>query len=89
MTKIWVKENQAVKKGELLVELDTDELQAKLERARASGRVRRLMWTEIQRQANMLAFIDAFYALMIMTLCIIPLIFLFKSGKSEKSVDNC
>jgi membrane fusion protein (multidrug efflux system) len=38
VTKIWVRENQAVKKGDLLVELNTDELQAKLERARAELR---------------------------------------------------
>lgn len=38
VTKIRVKENQAVKKGDLLVELNTDELEAKLERARAELR---------------------------------------------------
>jgi DHA2 family multidrug resistance protein len=53
----------------------------------AASYARGLMWSEIERQAGMLAFIDAFYALMIMVLCMIPLVFLFKSGKSDKSVD--
>lgn len=38
VTKIYVKENQSVKKGELLVELNAEELEAKLERARAELR---------------------------------------------------
>lgn len=53
----------------------------------AASQARGLMWAEIQRQAGMLAFIDAFYALMIMVLCMIPLVFLFKSGRSEKSAN--
>jgi DHA2 family multidrug resistance protein len=53
----------------------------------AASQAQGLMAAEIHRQAGMLAFIDAFYALMVMVLCIIPLVFLFKSGKSEKKVD--
>ena len=39
-----------------------------------------IIWSEINRQAGMLAFIDTFYALMAMIICVIPLVFLLKSG---------
>ncbi|MCU1290938.1 MAG: family transporter [Acidobacteria bacterium] len=38
VTKVLVKENQAVKKGDLLVELNTEELEARLEQAKAELR---------------------------------------------------
>ncbi len=50
----------------------------------AAGTARQMIWAEIQRQAGMLAFIDAFYAMMVLMILAIPLVFLFKSGKSEK-----
>ena len=51
----------------------------------AAEAARGMMWSEIQRQAGMLAFIDAFYVLMILMIFAIPLVFLFKSGKSSAS----
>ena len=50
----------------------------------AAEAARGMMWSEIQRQAGMLAFIDAFYAMMILMIFAIPLVFLFKSGKSKE-----
>lgn len=46
----------------------------------AASAARGIIWSEINRQAGMLAFIDTFYALMTMIICVIPLVFLLKSG---------
>lgn len=46
----------------------------------AASQARALMWSEINHQAGMLAFIDTFYTMMFMIICVIPLIFLLKSG---------
>lgn len=50
----------------------------------AATAARQMMWTEINRQAGMLAFIDAFYVMMILIICAIPLIFLLRPGKGKK-----
>ena len=39
---------------------------------------REMLWSEIQRQAGMLAFIDTFLMTMLLTICAIPLVFLFR-----------
>ncbi len=46
----------------------------------AASAAREMIWSEINRQAGMLAFIDTFYTLMIMIICAIPLVFLLKPG---------
>ena len=50
----------------------------------AASAARSQMWAEINQQAGMLAFIDTFYALMFMIICVIPLIFLLKAGVGKK-----
>lgn len=49
----------------------------------AAGQARAMMWNEIRQQAAMLAYLDLFFLLMILVLAMIPLVFLFKSNKSE------
>jgi hypothetical protein len=39
------------------------------------------MWAQVLKQSSMLAFLDAFYFLMILILCAIPLAFLLKKNK--------
>lgn len=50
----------------------------------AASAARGMMWSEINRQAGMLAFIDTFYIMMILVVGAIPLIFLFKAGVGKK-----
>lgn len=50
----------------------------------AANTARGMLWAEIQRQAGMLAFIDVFYLMMILVICAIPLVFLFKPGIDKK-----
>ena len=57
---------------------------AGLTAADASGRAHGMMVAEIHRQGAMLAFIDVFYLMMILVICVIPLIFLFKPGVGKK-----
>jgi DHA2 family multidrug resistance protein len=40
-----------------------------------------LIWAQVQKQSTMLAFLDAYYVLMILVICVIPLIFLLKKNK--------
>ena len=47
----------------------------------AADQARALMWGQVQKQATMLAFLDAFHVLMILVICAIPLIFLLKKNK--------
>ena len=47
----------------------------------AMNQARGLMWAQVLKQANMLAFLDAFHFLMILILCAIPLAFLLKKNK--------
>ncbi|MGH9948593.1 MAG: DHA2 family efflux MFS transporter permease subunit [Pyrinomonadaceae bacterium] len=54
----------------------------------AAGAARSLIWNEIQRQAELLAFIDVFYVIMAMLICAIPLVFLFKPGTKAKKTES-
>ena len=47
----------------------------------ATNQARGLMWSQVLKQANMLAFLDAFYFLMILIICAMPLVFLLKKNK--------
>lgn len=47
----------------------------------AANQARGLMWAQVLKQSSMLAFLDAFYFLMILILCAIPLAFLLKKNK--------
>jgi DHA2 family multidrug resistance protein len=47
----------------------------------AAGRARGMLWAQVIKQSSMLAFLDAFFFLMILVVCAIPLIFLLKSNK--------
>lgn len=47
----------------------------------AASQARGLMWSQVLKQSTMLAFLDAFYFLMILVLCAIPLVFLLKKNK--------
>jgi MFS transporter, DHA2 family, multidrug resistance protein len=47
----------------------------------AAEKGRGLLWAQVIKQSSMLAFIDAFYFLMILIICSIPLIFLLKKNK--------
>ena len=51
----------------------------------AAGQAKGLMWAQVQKQAAMLAFLDAYYVLMILVLCAIPLIFLLKKNNPGAS----
>ena len=53
VTKIYVKSNQAVKKGDLLVELDTRDYEAKLEQAKAQFRAAQAQREQSQAQVNL------------------------------------
>ena len=57
---------------------------AGLTAADAADRAHGMMVVEIHRQGAMLAFIDVFYVMMILVICVIPLIFLFKPGVGKK-----
>ena len=48
----------------------------------ATNQARGMMWGQVIKQSSMLAFLDAFYFLMILVICAIPLIFLLKKNKS-------
>jgi DHA2 family multidrug resistance protein len=52
-----------------------------LQLAEAAAQARSMMWNEIQQQAAMLGYLDLFFLLMLLVLGMIPLVFLFKSGK--------
>jgi DHA2 family multidrug resistance protein len=47
----------------------------------AADQARALIWAQIQKQATMLAFLDAFHVLMVLVICAIPLIFLLKKNE--------
>ena len=47
----------------------------------AANQARGMMYAQVLKQANMLAFIDAFFALMILVIAAIPLVFLLKPNK--------
>ena len=53
VTKVLVKENQAVKKGDLLIELGTEELQAKLEQAKAELRAAEAKRGQAEAEKNL------------------------------------
>ena len=57
---------------------------AGLTAAEAAAKARGMMIAEIHQQGMMLAFIDVFYAMMILVICAIPLIFLFRPGVGKK-----
>ncbi|GHH08850.1 MULTISPECIES: DHA2 family efflux MFS transporter permease subunit [Sphingomonas] len=44
-----------------------------------------VLYQTVQRQASMLAFLDVFHSLMIVVLCIAPVVFFMRSGKSGGS----
>ncbi len=67
------------------MERTTQSLQnAGLTAVEAAGKAQGIMFAEIHRQGLMLAFIDVFYYMMILVICAIPLIFLFKPGVGKK-----
>ena len=41
-----------------------------------------VLYSQVQRQAAMLAFLDVFHSLMVVVLCVAPVVFLMRSGKS-------
>jgi DHA2 family multidrug resistance protein len=41
-----------------------------------------VLYSQVQRQAAMLAFLDVFHSLMIVVLCVAPVVFFMRSGKS-------
>ncbi len=47
----------------------------------AANQARGLMWSQVLKQASMLAFLDAFYFLMILIVCVMPFVFLLKKNK--------
>ncbi len=47
----------------------------------AANQARGLMWSQVLKQSSMLAFLDAFYFLMILVICAMPLVFLLKKNK--------
>jgi DHA2 family multidrug resistance protein len=47
----------------------------------AAQQAKGMMWAQVIKQASMMAFIDAFYFLMILVVCAIPLVFLLKKNK--------
>jgi DHA2 family multidrug resistance protein len=47
----------------------------------AANQARGLMWSQVIKQSTMLAFLDAFYFLMILIICVMPLVFLLKKNK--------
>lgn len=50
----------------------------------ATNQAQQILWAEINRQAAMLAFLDAFYLLTLLVLFLTPLVFLFRSGKATE-----
>ncbi len=46
----------------------------------AGGTARQMIWSEVQRQAGMLAFVDTFYTMLTMIILVIPFVFLLKAG---------
>ncbi len=52
-----------------------------LNAADAATRANGTMWAIVQRQASMLSFIDAFFVLMVLIMCVFPLVFLLKANK--------
>jgi DHA2 family multidrug resistance protein len=47
----------------------------------AAQQARGLLWAQVQRQATMMSFLDAFYFLMIIVVLVMPLVFLLKKNK--------
>ncbi len=47
----------------------------------AANQARGIMWGQVLKQSSMLAFLDAFYFLMILIICAMPLVFLLKKNK--------
>ncbi|MFZ5794848.1 MAG: MFS transporter, partial [Pseudomonadota bacterium] len=41
-----------------------------------------VLYSQVQRQAAMLAFLDVFHSLMVVVLCVAPVVFFMRSGKS-------
>ena len=50
----------------------------------AANQARGMMWAQVLRQSGMMAFLDAFWVLMILVLCAIPLVFLLKPNNPGK-----
>lgn len=49
--------------------------------ADAALQAKGLMWQQVLKQATMLSFIDAFFVLMVIIICVMPLVFLLKKNK--------
>jgi len=47
----------------------------------ATNQARGLMWAQVLKQSSILAFLDAFYFLMILIICVMPFVFLLKKNK--------
>lgn len=47
----------------------------------AANRARGMMWAQVIKQASMQSFLDAYFFLMVIVLCAIPLVFLLKKNK--------
>jgi MFS transporter, DHA2 family, multidrug resistance protein len=47
----------------------------------AANQARGMMWGQVIKQSSMMAFLDAFFFLMILVICAIPLIFLLKPNR--------
>jgi MFS transporter, DHA2 family, multidrug resistance protein len=47
----------------------------------AANQARGVMWAQVLKQSSMMAFLDAFYFLMIIVICAMPLVFLLKKNK--------
>lgn len=54
-----------------------------LQALEAAEQARAMLWLEIQRQAAMLAYLDLFNLLMILSLAVIPFVLLFKSNEDN------
>lgn len=47
----------------------------------AASQAKGLMWAQVLRQSSMLSFLDAFYFLMVLIICAVPLAFLLRKNK--------
>lgn len=50
----------------------------------AANQARGMMWAQVLKQSGMMAFLDAFWVLMILVLCAVPLVFLLKPNNPGK-----
>ncbi len=97
VTAVYVNNDQRVKKGQLLVQLDSRDYQVAVEQARAQraqaeadlNSARRQYVSAVatihQAQAQTLAYIDTFWIMAIATLCLIPLVFLLRRVEPGKA----